>query len=56
MTPSRLQARAKNCRYRWLTVMDFGAQAPNEGRGAANIDCSMPKQQRSIPSAQSRRL
>jgi secreted protein with Ig-like and vWFA domain len=34
MTPSRLQARAKNCRGRWLTVMGFGAQAPNEGRGA----------------------
>jgi len=34
MTPSRLQARAKNCRDRWLTVMGFGAQAPNEGRGA----------------------
>src|SRR5260370_1170607 len=34
MTPSRLQARAKNCRGRWLTVMGFGAQARNEGRGA----------------------
>ena len=32
--PSRLQARAKNCRGRWLTVMGFGARAPNEGRGA----------------------
>jgi len=32
--PSRLQARAKNSRGRWLTVMGFGAQAPNEGRGA----------------------
>ena len=31
MTPSRLQARAKSCRPRWLTVMGFGAQAPNEG-------------------------
>jgi len=34
MTPSRLQARAKNCRRRWLTVMGFGAQALDEGRGA----------------------
>jgi hypothetical protein len=34
MTPSRLQARPKNCRARWLTAMGFGAQAPNEGRGA----------------------
>jgi hypothetical protein len=34
MTPSRWQARARNCRGRWLTVMGFGAQAPNEGRGA----------------------
>jgi len=34
MTPSWLQARAKNCRGRWLVVMGFGAQAPNEGRDA----------------------
>ncbi len=27
MTPSRLQARAKNCRARWLAVMGFGATA-----------------------------
>jgi hypothetical protein len=34
MTPSRLQALAKNCRPRWLAVMGFGAQAPNEARDA----------------------
>jgi len=34
MTPSRLQALAKNYRPRWLTVMGFGAQALNEGRDA----------------------
>jgi hypothetical protein len=34
MTPSWLQARAKNCHGRWLAVMGFGAQAPNEGRDA----------------------
>jgi hypothetical protein len=34
MTPSRLQAPAKNCRPRWLAVMGFGAQAPNEARDA----------------------
>jgi len=38
MTPSRLQARAKNCRGRWLMVMDFGAQAPNEGCGCPCAD------------------
>jgi len=34
MTPSQLQARAKNYRSRWLTVMGFAAQAPNEERRA----------------------
>jgi hypothetical protein len=34
MTPSRLLARTKNCRARWLAVMGFGAQAPNEARDA----------------------
>jgi hypothetical protein len=35
MTPWRWQARAKNYRCRWLTVMGFGAQAPNEERALA---------------------
>ena len=38
MTPSRLQARAKSYRPRWLTVMGFGAQAPNEGCGCPCAD------------------
>lgn len=34
MTPSRVQARAKNRRSLWVTVTGFGAQVPIEGRGA----------------------
>ena len=42
--------RAMNCRGRWLTVMGFGAQAPNKGRDADGSRADDASLAHSLPS------